>query len=111
MIDRQFYRKVNNRTLYTVYNFCCWNEVVKLITENGWRTSSPEQTKIIEKLIEDLKPAFIDFAQSEPDTSEIKKLPNLFSEHLKYFDRRKKLERIREKMDNKILVSNEFELG
>lgn len=106
MIDRQFYRKVNNRTLYTVYNFCCLNEVEKLIIENGWKKSTPEQTKIIEKLIEDLKPAFIDFAQCGPDTSDIKNLPSLFSEHLKYYYRGKKLERIREKMENKILVSN-----
>ena len=98
MIDRQFYRKVNNRILYSLYNFCCWNEVVKLIRKNGWKQGTPEQTKIIVKLIEDLKPAFIDFAQSGPDTSEIKNLPILFSEYLICLGRRKKLDKIREKM-------------
>lgn len=98
MIDREFYRKVNNRILYSLYNFCCWNEVEKLIRKNGWKKSTPEQTKIIEKLIEDLKPSFIDFAHSGPDTSEIQNLPILFSEYLICLNRRKKLDKIRKKM-------------
>lgn len=98
MTDREFYRKVNNRILFRLYNFCCCNELKKLISENGWKKGSPEQTKIIEKLFEDLKPAFIAFAQNGPDTSEIGNLPILFSEHLKCLGRRKKLEKIREKM-------------
>ena len=100
MTDREFYRKVNNRILFSLYNFCCWNEVEKLIRKNGWKKGTPEQTIIIEKLIEDLKPAFIDFAQSGPDTSEITDLPILFSEYLICLGRRKKLDKIRMKMDN-----------
>ena len=98
MTDREFYRKVNNRILYRLYNFCCCYELKKLISKNGWKKGTPEQTKIIEKLFEDLKPAFIDFAQSGADTSEIGNLPILFSEYLKCLGRRKKLEKIREKM-------------
>jgi hypothetical protein len=100
MIDREFYRKVNNRTLYCLYNFCCCYELKKLISKNGWTKGTPEQTKIIEKLFENLKPAFIDFAQSGPDTSEIKNLPILFSEYLICLGRRKKLDKIRKKMKN-----------
>lgn len=98
MTDREFYRKVNNRILFRLYNFCCCYELKKLISKNGWKKGTPEQTKIIEKLYEDLKPAFIDFAQSGPDTSEIGNLPILFSEYLICLGRRKKLEKISEKM-------------
>jgi hypothetical protein len=102
MTDREFYRKVNNRILYRLYNFCCCYELKKLISKNGWKKGTPEQTKIIEKLFEDLKPAFIDFAQSGPDTSEIGNLPILFSEYLICLGRRKKLEKIRKKIKNHI---------
>ena len=98
MTDREFCRKVNNRILTRMYNFCCYNEVTKLIRKNGWNKGTPERTKIIEELYDDLKPAFIDFAQSGPDTSEIGNLPSLFSEHLICLGRRKKLEKIRRKM-------------
>jgi len=100
MTDREFYRKVNNRILFRLYNFCCCYELKNLISRNGWKKGTPEQTKIIEKMFEELKPAFVDFAQSRPDTSEIKNLPILFSEHLICLGRRKKLEKIREKMKN-----------
>ena len=94
MTDSEFCRKINNRILTRMYNFCCYNEVTKLIRKNGWNKGTPERTKIIEELYDDLKPAFIDFAQSGPDTSEIGNLPILFSNHLKFLDRRKKVEKI-----------------
>jgi hypothetical protein len=100
MTDREFYRKVNNRLLYRLYNFCYCYELKKLISKNGWKKGTPEQTKIIEKLFEDLKPTFIDFAQSGPDTNEIGNLPILFSEYLECLGRGKKLEKIRIKMKN-----------
>jgi hypothetical protein len=83
-----------------MYNFCCFYELKNLISKNGWKKGTPGQTKIIEKLFEELKPAFIDFAQSGPDTSEIGNLPILFSEHLICLGRRKKLEKIKMKMKN-----------
>jgi len=98
MTDREFFRKVNNRILFRMYNFCCFNEVTMLIRKNGWTKGTPERTKIIEELYEELKPAFIDFAQSGPDISEIGNLPILFSEYLICLGRRKKLDKIREKM-------------
>jgi hypothetical protein len=101
MIDREFYRKVNNRILFRLYNFCCFYELKNLISKNGWTESTPEHTKIIEKLFEDLKPSFIDFVQSEPDTSELGNLPFLFSEHLICLGRRRKLEKIIKKMKNR----------
>ena len=100
MTDQEFSKEVRNRPLTRMYNFCCSNEVKKLIRENGWKKGNQKRTKIIEELYEELKPSFIDFAHSGPDTSEIGNLPNLFSEHLICLGRRKKLEKIRKKMKN-----------
>jgi hypothetical protein len=100
MTDQEFSKEVRNRPLIRMYNFCCSNEVKKLIMENGWKKGTQKRTKIIEELYEELKPAFIDFAHSGPDESDIERLPILFSEHLLYLGRRKKLEKIRKKMKN-----------
>lgn len=98
MTDQEFSKKVSNRTLTRMYNFCCSNEVKKLIRENGWKKGTQKRMRIIEELYEELKPAFIDFAHSGPDESDTDKLPTLFSNHLIVYNRLKKIEKIRKKI-------------
>ena len=96
--DQEFKIRVGNRLLTSMYNFCCSNEVINLFMENGWKKLTPERTKMIDELYEEFKPSFINFAHSGPDVSEIDNLPFLFSKHLIFLDRRKKLEKIIKKI-------------
>jgi len=98
MTEEEFKIKVGNRLLTRMYNFCCSNEVKNLFKENGWKNLTPERTKMIDELYEELKPSFINFANSGPDISKINNLPILFSKHLIFLDRRKKAEKILKKI-------------
>ena len=98
MTDKEFKKKVGNRLLTSMYNYCCSNEVKHLFKKNGWKNLTPERTRMIDALYEELKPSFINFAHSGPDVSKIDNLPILFSKHLLFLDRRKKVEKIIKKI-------------
>ena len=104
MTDQEFCKKINNKILTRLYQFSCQKEVTKLFEENGWDRLTAERSKRIEDLYEELKPAFIDFAQSGPDTNNIEYLPILFSKHLIFLNRRRKVEKIRKKFPESCIL-------
>lgn len=100
MTDKEFLERLSEKGLNRLYYFFCSNEVKMLFIKNGWKCYTDKRIEVVQELYEELKPAFIDFAHSGVDFSSIDKIPFLFSEHLKFLNRRKKLEKIQNNLQN-----------